>query len=287
MIRLYPQLALLALALFSATSCDRRAEPDTARQDSVAEVQRANLAQLETEIFVLVPEEPAPDDGLPAERVAIELADRTLYATWVFSDPSAPAFYLLHGNGEQITEWRPLQAYLLARGYSSFVFDYTGFGSSTGRPTVERLNEDAVEAYRRFAELSRQATERIAFAHSLGSSILMEVANRLEPHPSKIVVHGAFTTTRAILVDKGLVAPEEQDRYPDVWNGLRNVHSLEMPLFIVHSPNDETITFSMGEELAEAAGENGTFLVLQTPGHNAVYQIPNDDTWGPILSLIR
>jgi len=278
---------LLGLALSFAASCDRRAGTDAALQDSLAALQRTNLAQLEPEIFVLVPEEPAPDDGLPAERMAIELADRTLYATWVASDPSAPAFFLLHGNGEHIGEWRPLQAYLLGKGYSSFVFDYSGFGSSTGRPTVERLNEDAVAAYQRFVQLSRHATERIAFAHSLGSSILMEVANRLEPHPSRIVVHGAFTTARAILVEKGFVPPEEEDRYPDAWNGLRNVQSLEMPLIVAHSPNDQTISFSMGEELAGAAGENGTFLALQTAGHNAVYQLPNDDTWGPILNLIR
>lgn len=285
--RPHPHFVLLGLALSFAASCDRRAGTDAALQDSLAALQRTNLAQLEPEIFVLVPEEPAPDDGLPAERMAIELADRTLYATWVSSDPSAPAFFLLHGNGEHIAEWRPLQAYLLGKGYSSFVFDYSGFGSSTGRPTVERLNEDAVAAYRRFVELSGDAAERIAFAHSLGSSILMEVANRLEPHPSTIVVHGAFTTARAILVDKGYVTSGEQDRYPDVWNGLRNVQSLEMPLIVTHSPNDQTIMFSMGEELAAAAGENGAFLALQTPGHNAVYQLPNDDTWGPILSLLR
>lgn len=278
---------LLGLATFIATACDRRTEAEPTTQVDLADTQRDNLAELEPQIFVLVPEEPVPNDDLPAQRVVIELPDRTLNGTWVSSDPGAPAFFVLHGNGEHIAEWRPLQAYLLGKGYSSFVFDYTGFGSSTGQPTVDRLNQDAVEAYGRFAQLSAEASERIAFAHSLGSSILMEVANRLEPLPDKVVVHGAFTTTRAILVDKGYIAPEDQGLYPDVWNGLANIRSLEMPAMVVHSPNDEIIKFSMGEELAAAAGENGTFLALQSPDHNAVYQIPTDDTWGPILELIR
>jgi hypothetical protein len=250
-------------------------------------VQRANLLALEKETFDLVPEEPVPDDELPARRLSIELPGRTLYATWVSSDPSAPAFFFLHGNGENIAEWRPLQAYLLGKGYSSFVFDYTGYGSSTGQPTVARVDQDAIEAYRRFAELSADASERIAFAHSLGTGILLDVANRLEPRPSKVVVHGAFTTFLALLVDLGYIEPEARDQYPDVWNGLKNVRSLEMPLFVLHSRNDQTVKLSMGEELAAAGGGNATFLALETSGHNAVYQEPDDDTWVPILDLIH
>ncbi len=278
---------LLGLAACVATSCGWSQDAESAIRDEVTDARAANLAELESRIFVLVPEEPAPPDDLPARRVTIELSDRTLYGTWVSSDPSAPAFFLLHGNGEHVGEWRPLQAYLLGKGYSSFVFDYTGFGSSTGDPTVDRLNQDAVEAYARFAELSAGASERIAFAHSLGSSILLEVANRLNPPPSKVVVHGAFTTARAILAEKEYIAPGDQDLYPDVWNGLENIRALQMPSIVVHSPNDGTIRFSMGEELAAAAGEKGTFLALQSPGHNAVYQIPTDDTWSPILKAIR
>jgi pimeloyl-ACP methyl ester carboxylesterase len=278
-----PNLAVAGLALVLASSCEPGPDPGAA----LAEVQSANLASLEPRIFSLVPEAEVPADDLPAERVVMDLPDRTLYGTWVSADASAPAFFLLHGNGEHIAEWRPLQAYLLGQGYSSFVFDYTGFGSSTGSPTVERLNEDAVLAYRRFAELSAGAPERIAFAHSLGSSILMEVANRLEPLPSAVMVHGAFTTTREVLVDKEVIEPDETDDYPDVWNGLEKVQELRMPLFILHSPNDEVIKYSMGEELAAAAGERGTFVALETPGHNAVYQIPEDGTWEPILNLVR
>ncbi len=47
------------------------------------------------------------------------------------------------------------------------------------------------------------------------------------------------------------------------------------------------VKLSMGEELAAAARGQATFLALETSGHNSVYQTPDDDTWGPILDLIR
>lgn len=126
-------------------------------------------------------------DKLPAERIKIELKGRTLHANWVSSDSKAPAFFILHGNGETLSDWRPLQDYLLNKGYSSFVFDYTGFGSSTGKPSVTGLNEDAIEVYKKFATLTINAKERIAFSHSLGGSILLETANKLKPLPNNIV----------------------------------------------------------------------------------------------------
>jgi alpha-beta hydrolase superfamily lysophospholipase len=281
-----PTVALAVLAVVPVSACRGEAGADAA-DALITEEQQRNLAELETRIFTLVPEPATPEDDLPAERLTIDLGDRTLYANWVSRDPAAPAFFLLHGNGEHIGEWRPLQAYLLEKGYSSFVFDYTGFGSSTGAPTVARLNQDAIEAYRRFAERAAEAPERIAFAHSLGSSILMEVANRLEPLPTAIMVHGAFTTMRDVLVDKDVIEPDQREQYPDLWNGVEQVRDLAMPVFILHSPDDEVIDFSMGEELAGAVGERGTFVALETPGHNNVYQTPDDATWAPILELVR
>jgi hypothetical protein len=40
-------------------------------------------------------------------------------------------------------------------------------------------------------------------------------------------------------------------------------------------------------ELAKSAGSNGRFLKLETPGHNAVYELPNDKTWNAIFEFIK
>ncbi len=254
---------------------------------NLKKTQSDNLAQVERKIFALVPEKEYTKDHLPSERLKIELVDRTLFANWVSAGEQASAFFILHGNGETLTDWRPLQAYLFNKGYSSFVFDYTGFGSSTGIPSVAKLNEDAVEAYKTFSTLTKDAKERIAFAHSLGCSMLLEDANKLTPLPDKIVTHAGFTTFREIGVEKKILTDSSKVYYPDVWNGYKNVRKLKRPLYIIHSTADKTIPVWMGEALAKSGGNNVKFLKLENSGHNAVYEDPTDNTWNQIFAFIK
>lgn len=255
-------------------------------QIAVEKSRDSNLQKIEPEIFALYPEKKFTNDNLPVERIKLELSGRTLYANWVSNDTKAPAFFILHGNGETLSDWRPLQVYLLSIGYSSFVFDYTGFGSSTGKPSISMLNEDAVEAYKKFATLTFNAKERIAFSHSLGGSVLLETANKFKPLPNKVVTHAAFTTLREIGVEKKVFADSVKTNYPDVWNGYKNVKKLKPLLYIIHSNADKTIPIWMGEALAKSGGKKVKFLKLEDAKHNVVYEDPTDKTWSKIFDFI-
>ncbi len=267
---------LLATVLF--LSCSQKI--------ALRKAQSHNLKQVENTVFALIPEKQLLQDSLPAERLKIELSDRTLFANWVSAGEEAKAFFILHGNGETVSDWRPLQAYLFSKGYSSFVFDYTGFGSSTGKPTVNNLNQDAIEAYKRFANLTNNAKERIAFAHSLGCSILLETANKYSPKPVKIVNHAGFSTLIEIRMARKMITDSSKKYFPDVWNGYKNIKKIKVPLYIIHSAADKTIPISMGEALAKSGGEKVRFLRLEKTGHNAVYLDPTDKMWLQIFSFI-
>jgi hypothetical protein len=269
-------VGLLCTIIFS---CSRNIALEKTRQ--------SNLEQLEKKIFVLKPDKQLPKDTLHSERIELILSDRILQANWVSAGQTAPAFFILHGNGETVSEWKPLQMYLFSKGYSSFVFDYTGFGNSTGKPTVANLNMDAMEAYKKFASLTPIAKERIGFAHSLGCSILLNDANDFKPLLNKVVIHGAFSTLRNILVDKHFINDSSKANYPNVWNGLKNAQKIKSSLYILHSVNDQTIPIEMSMDLAKSAGSNGRFLKLETPGHNAVYEVPTDKTWNVIFEFIK
>ncbi len=268
-----------AISLLLILSCSRQIALEKSRD--------SNLQKIEPKIFALYPEKEFTNDYLPVERIKLDFNGRTLYANWVSNDNKAPAFFILHGNGETLSDWRPLQAYLLSKGYSSFVFDYTGFGSSAGKPSVSRLNEDAIEAYKKFATLTFNAKERIALSHSLGGSVLLETANKFKPLPNKVVTHAAFTTLREICVEKKVFADSVKTNYPDVWNGYKNVKKLKLPLYIIHSIADKTIPIWMAEELAKNGGKKVKLLKLEYAGHNIVYEDPTDKTWSKIFDFIN
>ena len=71
--------------------------------------------------------------GAPFERLTITSGDRRLDATLVRAESdSAPALLVFHGTAEAISYWADTQALLRRHGVTSMVFDYSGFGSSTG-----------------------------------------------------------------------------------------------------------------------------------------------------------
>src|SRR4029078_3082030 len=82
------------------------------------------------------PETPATF-GAPFESLSIVSGDRKLDATLVrAASDTAPALLIFHGPAEAVSFWSDTQAILYKQGVTSMVFDYSGFGRSTGQPTV-------------------------------------------------------------------------------------------------------------------------------------------------------
>ena len=105
--------------------------------------------------------------------------------------------------------------------------------------------------------------------------------------PSKVIIHGACTILREILVEKNIVKKENVADYPNVWNGLKSVKHIKTPFYIIHSKKDKTIPMYMSEALAKNAGRKAKYLEINTTGHNDVYEFPNDSTWNQIFNFIK
>jgi hypothetical protein len=52
-----------------------------------------------------------------------------------------------HGIGETVGHWVPVQELLAANGAASLVFDYSGYGRSTGRIEAAQCERDAIAAF--------------------------------------------------------------------------------------------------------------------------------------------
>lgn len=237
-------------------------------------------------LIVLVPEQASPLDTLSFQTLSIPLSDRTLSANFLSAGDKAKAFFICTGNGEALYEWKPLQAYLLEKGYSSFIFSYSGFGNSTGKPTERAINEDLKVAYQEFINITPLVEERIALSHSLGGAPLLQMANELKPAPSKLLVHGAFSSTRDLLIDMGMASRSFIWLWPDIWNSKENVENIDIPLYFVHSKNDQTISYTHSQKLEKAAENNSQLLLMDDYGHNAIYKNTNDSLWISIFEFI-
>src|ERR1700731_1298725 len=67
--------------------------------------------------------------------------------------PVHAAVLICHGIGEIVDHWVPAQQLLAANGIASLVFDYSGYGKSSGFVSAVQCEEDAVNAFRHLQSL--------------------------------------------------------------------------------------------------------------------------------------
>ena len=146
-------------------------------------------------------------------------------------------------------------------GFSVFIFDYRGYGQSSGRTTERGMYRDAEAIWRYLTEERGVPSEDVAmFGRSLGASVASRLA-ALEK-PSALIVESSFTSVPE-------VAQELYPWLPARWlSRLQHatheyVRDVRCPVLVIHSRDDEIIPFHHGEAIFSAANEPKSFLAIR------------------------
>ena len=226
--------------------------------------------------------------GAPFERVTIASGDRTLDATVVrASSDSAPALLIFHGTAEAVSYWANTQALLRRHGIASMVFDYSGFGRSTGSPTVDHLEEDADAAYADFVRRIGPAGRPYVLGYSLGTGVVFDAVRRWTPPPAGVVFAASYSSAREGAVAFGLVPHWATFLFPDLWNNVRDVANLRQPLLVLQSDADQLFPVSMAKAVYDAATVPRHMVVLHGYRHEDGHQRPTDDYWAPVVRFLQ
>jgi hypothetical protein len=110
-------------------------------------------------------------------RLVISSGGRELSAVYVEAEGKAPTFLICHGIGEWVEYWGGVQLLLQTLGVSSLVFNYSGYGASSGHVSSAHCEEDAMAAYRELVARGCQSIFLVGF--SLGSGVVSAVASKL------------------------------------------------------------------------------------------------------------
>jgi len=189
---------------------------------------------------------------------------------WFFpAEKDSPVILHFHGNAGNISHRLDLVQPFLRSGLSLFLFDYRGFGKSTGRPSEKGLYKDGLAACTYLEEKEKIALERIVLhGHSIGAAVAIEVA--LQKKVRGLVIESAFTSTKDMaktLTLFALLSPV----LPTNYNNLEKIRRVPAPKLIVHGDRDEIVPFMMGRKLFEAATDRKFFYPVKDAGHNDVF----------------
>jgi fermentation-respiration switch protein FrsA (DUF1100 family) len=200
--------------------------------------------------------------------------DEQLDAWFIPADPARGVVLFCHGNAGNISHRLVSIQLLNELGLSVLIFDYRGYGQSTGKPTEKGTYRDADAAWAYLVEQRGIPAEHIIlFGRSLGASIAADLATR--QNAAGLILESGFTSVPDVAAKLYPWLPVRWfSRYQyDTRKKLANIHS---PVLIAHSRDDEIILYSNGERLYEAANEPKQFLQLRG-GHNDGFFVSGKD----------
>ncbi|MGX1807951.1 alpha/beta hydrolase [Nocardia sp. NPDC055321] len=211
--------------------------------------------------------------GLAYEDLYLPTADGETVNAWFVRAAGEPLGHLLfaHGNAGNIGDRSPILAMLSAAGFDVLVFDYRGFGRSTGRPGERGTYLDARAA--REALLARPGVdpERVVYlGKSLGGGVLLELATAHQP--AAMVLMSTFTGLRDAA---GAVYPFLPKMFvPNAYPSIERIRRLRCPVLVMHGDADDLLPVRMGHALYAAAPEPKELIIYPGGGHNDLVAIP-------------
>jgi fermentation-respiration switch protein FrsA (DUF1100 family) len=212
------------------------------------------------------------DYGIPAGAVTehwIETPDGERLHAWYCraAHPKASALFC-HGNTGNLTISADVMPHLMAAGLNVLLFDYRGFGKSSGRPSYRRVISDGITAARFHDTIRPPALPSILYGFSLGGAVAAQVLRR---HPfDALILQSTFTSLTGI----------SRVMYPRLpmhllagrlFDTLSVIRSLTVPLLVLHGTEDEVAPCWMAHELHDACPSPKRIRTIEGGLHKDIF----------------
>ncbi len=221
------------------------------------------------------------------ERHQIGSGRNRLDAVWVrpAAGPVRAVVLVCHGIGETVEHWLGVQELLAANGAASLVFDYSGYGRSTGRIEAAQCELDSIAAFEYLEGLAadtKGGPEITVLGFSLGSGIAAAVMGRVRA--SRLVLCAGFTSFRAAAHSLG-VPRGLGHLIPPLWHVEESLRDCRLPVLVVHGAKDRLFPVKMAAEVAQCC--RGETMIVPDLGHAEPYYRPRLEYWGPIVEWVE
>ena len=225
----------------------------------------------------LLPDDPICNDPDTHERF-IDVPGAQLSVAHLKRPNPRGVFFFLHGHSGNLKQWFVHLAAFREANFDGVMFDYRGFGKSSGQIESEaQLHADVSAVWERFAPMY-EGKRVVISGQSLGTGLAAGLAAQLcnaGRAPDLTLLVSAYSSMRALAGELYPWVPTQVLRYP--LHTLEHAAKLLGPVMLIHGDQDELIPIRHSEELCTAMGKGkckAELLRVTGAGHSDVYRFP-------------
>jgi len=178
-----------------------------------------------------------------------------------------------HGNAGNIADRLESVGIFRRLGLSVLVYDYGGYGKSTGKPSEERCCSDALAMWEYLTKVEGIHPKNIIlFGRSLGGAVTADIATKVEC--AGVILESTFLSTVDVARDVFPWFPERFARGNE-FNTKQKVKKIQSPVLVIHSPQDTIVKYYHGCKIFELLECEKEFLEI-VGDHNEGFIISGD-----------
>lgn len=175
-----------------------------------------------------------------------------------------------HGSGRNISGYLEDVALFREQGLSVLLYDYGGYGRSSGKSSEQRCYQDIRAMWAYLVHVLKIPPERIILAGaSMGGGVTMELATQVTP--AAVILESTFTAIPDALFDTYPFIPANWICHIQFRN-IDKVGLLHCPVLIMHSEEDTVVPFVHGKRLYDNITAPKRFVPLQGAHYGGKFQ---------------
>ncbi len=177
-----------------------------------------------------------------------------------------------HGNARDLSHWGDWAQLLSERfNYDVVIWDYRGYGKSTGKRKPTAMLDDGMLFYK-YCQTLFGEDEIVVFGRSLGGAFASHIAS--QTNPSKLILESTFTSIGDVAAQRYWFLPV-RTLLKFKFQNIRNVGKVTYPTYFIHGTEDNVIDYDFGKALYEAsASEDKKFFTVEGGYHNDLPAYP-------------
>lgn len=216
------------------------------------------------------------------EEINIKVHDGSSLNGLLFKSDSAKGLiFYLHGNAGSVNTWGEVAKRYTDLHYDVFIWDYPGYGKSTGAiKNKAQLFDDIQSAY---DEMKKRYREKqiVVLGYSIGTGPASYVAST--NNPKLLILQAPYYSLADLMRHTYPIIPTFLLRYKFQTN--QYLQNCKMPVVIFHGNRDEVIYYGSSLKLKSEMKQGDTLISLNGQGHNGITD--NSDYIAAIKAILK